>query len=209
MRKQVDPAPPQFVGERTSHVVPMQQPSGQDVASHTQLEPVQRCPSLHSAPPAHVQAPVALHPSALDESHGAQLDPWAPQVLAVEGTQALPLQHPMQTPQLEQAPSQISPGAHCAHFVPSRPHRSVVVPGWHVAPSQQPTGHEVASQTHSPWTHRCPAPQTAFAPQKQPPMVSHESLVVRSQPLQTHAPLTHVCPGWQGSPVPQAAPRLW
>jgi hypothetical protein len=44
------PAPPQSMAEWVSHVVPLQQPSGHDVASHTQLPATHRCPSAHCFP---------------------------------------------------------------------------------------------------------------------------------------------------------------
>jgi hypothetical protein len=81
----VEPCTPHCASVRVSHVVPWQQPSGQDVASHTHRPLSQRCPAPHSAPPPHVQAPVvAEHPSALVASHATQALPAAPQV-ALEG----------------------------------------------------------------------------------------------------------------------------
>jgi hypothetical protein len=104
--KHDDPAPPQFIVERTSHVVPLQQPAGHDVASQMQLPPAQRCPPPHCAPLPQVQAPfVASQPSALEGSHATHTDPWAPQVAVVAGvTHVVPSQHPLHDPQLEHVP---------------------------------------------------------------------------------------------------------
>jgi len=53
----------------------------------------------------------------------------------------------------------------------------------HVEPAQQPPGHETASQTQAPETHRCPAPQAAPDPH-------------------WHAPPTH-----ESAPEPQKLPQ--
>jgi len=80
------------------------------------------------------------------------------------------------------------------------------VPGWHVAPSQHPVGHEVASHVHAPAMQRCPVPQAAVAPQVQLPSEEHESLEVALHPAQTQAPPMHCCPVTHGGPLPQAGP---
>ena len=54
----------------------------------------------------------------------------------------------------------------------------------HVAPAQQPLGHDVASQTQAPATHRCPTSQAEFEPHWQTPP-THESA---PKPQVTHAP---------------------
>jgi hypothetical protein len=63
------------------------------------------------------------------------------------------------------------------------PHADAVgVVQWPVA-SQQPLGHEVASHTHAPDTHRCPAPHAAPPPQVQAPAVQ-PSVALASQAAQ-------------------------
>ena len=149
------PAAPQFIVERTSQVVPSQQPAGQDGASQTQLPPSHRCPSLHCVPPPHEQAPVVgSQPSAFDGSHATHAAPWAPQASGLGGPwHVVPVQHPSQTPQLEHAPSHTSPEGHWAQVTPRVPQWATSVPGRHVAPSQQPA-HDMGSQTHVPPAHR-------------------------------------------------------
>jgi hypothetical protein len=104
--KHEDPAPPQFIVERTSQLVPLQQPAGHDVASQMQLPLAHRCPPPHAAPLPQVQAPVVLlQPSALEGSQATQADPRAPQVAVVAVVMhVVPLQHPAHAPQLEHAP---------------------------------------------------------------------------------------------------------
>jgi hypothetical protein len=197
--KQVEPAAPQFAGERTWQLVPWQQPSGQEVASQVQMPPSQRCPSAQAAPVPHEHFPVvALQPSALDVSHAMQTEPSAPhEALVVSVLQVFPLQHPAQVPQLEQAPSsQTSPVGHCAQLAPRVPQKFLsLVPGRHVVPLQQPVLQDVPSQTQAPLTQCWPAPHATFWPQKHPPIVSHVSVFVVSQPVQTHAPPRQVWPG--------------
>ena len=69
------------------------------------------------------------------------------------------------------------------HAPPPMPHAEAdgVV---HVAPAQQPEGHDVASHTQVPPTHRWPAPHAGLEPHWQTPP-THESAPV---PHATHAP---------------------
>jgi hypothetical protein len=44
------------------------------------------------------------------------------------------------------------PAGHAAHALPSQPHEVSVMPGWHLSfESQQPSGHELVSQTFVHW----------------------------------------------------------
>jgi hypothetical protein len=195
--KQVEPAAPQFAGERIWQLVPWQQPSGHEVASQTQLPSTHRCPLLQAAPEPHEHFPVeGLQPSALEVSQAMQTEPSAPhEALVVRLLQVFPLQHPVQFPQLEQAPSQTSPCGHFAQLAPRVPQKFGSVPERQFAPLQQPVGQDVGSQTQVPCTHLWPFAHGRFCPQKHPPVVSHVSAFAVSQPVQTHAPARQVWPG--------------
>ncbi len=61
------------------------------------------------------------------------------------------------------------------------------VPGLHMPLlAQHPVGHDSASQTHDPETHRWPDPQAFVPPQRQAPVAEQPSAVVESQA--THVP---------------------
>lgn len=96
--------------------LPLQQPLGQLVASHTQLPPEQRCPAAQALPPPQVQLPL-VHASAVVASQVVQLPPpgvpHAPREKLV--TQLDPLQQPLA--QLDEShthipPAQCWPAAH-------------------------------------------------------------------------------------------------
>lgn len=53
------PPVPHVVGPRTSHVVPLQHPSGHDVASHSHCPAEHRCPAAHAGPLPHAGAALA------------------------------------------------------------------------------------------------------------------------------------------------------
>lgn len=141
-----------------SHVLPLQQPAGQDAASHTHC-PVVR---LHSWPVAHAPqvAPPAPH-DVFDSLESASQDP--------------PVQQPAQDepPHVHAPIEHESPLPHTLHAAPAVPHwlPDCEAKGTHVLPLQQPAGHEVASQTHFPLeVHSSPDGQAA---QVAPP-VPHE-----------------------------------
>ena len=92
---QVAPAVPQLVRVRVRQVLPLQQPLGHEVPSHTQPLAVQRWPAAQAGPPAQVQAPDALHWSVLLLSQVTQVAPLAPQVASAGALQTAPLQQPV------------------------------------------------------------------------------------------------------------------
>jgi hypothetical protein len=135
------------------------------------------------------------------------------------GTQVPPLQQPLgqDAGSHTHEPALHSwPGAHAPHAAPPVPHAPLFSAVMHCPEtSQQPVGHEVASQTH------CPAPlhswPDAHAPHSAPPF-PHEPAdspdsgshappavqqPVQDKPLQVHAPSVHASPDAQ---EPQAAP---
>ncbi len=145
------PLPPHCAADvAVTHWFPLQHPDAHDVASHTQLPAMHRCPLPHAGPVPHRHAPLT---QLSDE--GPQVMHAAPLVLheaAVGGaTQALPLQHPegqldgSQThvplkqrwpdAQAGPAPHRQAPPAqasvtpeHTAHAPPPPPHAAAAVP---------------------------------------------------------------------------------
>jgi hypothetical protein len=200
---------PHMDRERVLHAPSLQHPLGHDVASHTQRLPAQRCPSAHAGCPPQVHLPADEQASAVDASHATHVVPLAPHAVSpVVAWQAFPTQHPPHSAtQLEHAPPwHVSPIGHAEHAAPPVPHAVGSEPAPHVAPLQHPVGHDVASQTHAPPAHRCPAPHAGAPPHVHAPAASHESLVVWSHVGHVHDPETHVRPGEHGGPLPHAAP---
>jgi len=141
---QLAPAAPHCVMDCEAygtHVLPLQQPPGHEVASHTHL-PL----GVHSWPVAHGPqvAPPVPHEPFDSEANASQV----------------PLVPPTQQPfgqvfgSHEQRPSVVShrPFAHAAQAAPPAPHSEADCEEarMQVAPLQQPKGHEVASQAQRP-----------------------------------------------------------
>jgi hypothetical protein len=139
-------------------VLPLQQPVGQDAASHTHCPPaLQACPAAH---------PPQLAPPVPHEEEDC--DPYASQVPDAPE----PVQHPPAhvSASQEQVPLLVShtPFAHAAHAAPPAPHweaDSLAYATHASAAVQHPPGHEVASHTQEPVAvlHSCPAPQDPHA----------------------------------------------
>ncbi len=88
-----DPPPtPHWEGEGIVHVVPLQQPPGQDIASQTHIAPEHRWPAAHARPDPQLQAP-PLQPSATAPQLMHAL-PAAAHVFDVSGVHVPPEQHP-------------------------------------------------------------------------------------------------------------------
>jgi hypothetical protein len=163
-----------------SHVVPLQQP-------------------LH-APPPHVHAPLEHD---WPPPQGPQALPLVPHVelfwMAI-GTHVFPEQQPPEHDDgvhlhVPLVVSQAWPVPQGAHVAPPMPHEVDDSPanGSHVPaepPLQQPLGHDVASQTHTPPLQRLPAAQAGPVPH-------------------VHCPLVHalVVTGSHAAHVPPAAPH--
>lgn len=158
------------------HVVPEQQPEGQVAAVQPlQTPPVQVWPAghcWHAAPAtAHADAVVpGRHWSPSQQpAHDRASHTHAPlsQRCPVPHAGPVPQRH---TPSLEHMFAFC--GSHVTHATPSSPHADSAW-GRHVwfgaAPAQQPFGHDCASHTHAPATHRRPVPHDGPAPHLQPP----------------------------------------
>jgi hypothetical protein len=163
-----------------THVLPLQQPAGQDAASQTHCpEPLQAWP----APQAAQAAPPA---------------PQEPADSLESGSHVPPLQHPEHElpPQLQAPPVHACPPEHMAQAAPPVPHWELDCEevGMQVLPAQQPPGQDAASQTHCPLVvlHSCPAPHAEHAalPAPQEPVVSEAYL--RHCPPEVQQPFGHV-----------------
>ncbi|MDP3238004.1 MAG: hypothetical protein Q8N26_34755 [Myxococcales bacterium] len=203
-----------------TQTLPLQQPDGHEVASHTQAPAAQRCPVAQGMVVPQRQAPDVQRSDALPQAaHEAPEVPHCETVVLV--MHELPLQHPdgheveSQTqvpdaqrwpaPQGEFVPHLQAPEVHrsalapqLVQAAPEAPHWVAVVLVTQLAPLQQPEGHDVASQTHRPPRHRWPAPHAGPLPHRQAPpaQVSAEALEQATQaaPPEPHA-LT-AAPAW-------------
>jgi two-component system phosphate regulon sensor histidine kinase PhoR len=172
------PAVPHDMVPDARHVLLVQHPVGQELASHRQPPLRHTCPTTQARPAPHVQpgpAPRLAQPSASSASQATQAAAPPPQVsgdgeLHVEPRQQPPGQlcglQPLQAWLTHTAaPTQVT------QTPPPPPHAATVVPGWHRRPAQQPFGQESASHTHRPPAQRCPATHAAPPAQLQAPRV--------------------------------------
>jgi hypothetical protein len=186
---QVPPGGAHVFSESGVQMVPLQQPLGQDVASHLQVLSEQCSPGLHDGPAPHWHAPLPEHVSASVGSQAKHVAPPAPHVAMLLSLHVVPSQQPVQDvasqthalpthlcpaehalcpphvhcPAAEQPSAAVAP--HAMHVAPPAPHVDDDDGVWHVVPLQQPFG------------------QTQLL----------------------HAPAVQVSPGMQG---PQACPAL-
>lgn len=167
------PVPHAATSVPAKQLVPEQQPFGHDVLSQTQAPPTHRFLRGHAGPAPHRQKPAAEQVSAVIP-HVEHVLPPEPQFASEWARQVLPSQQPLghevalhtQLPEAQTCPGpQAGPAPHAhapapvqasatvaAHVVqapPAEPQRARDGET-QVAPSQQPVGHEVASQMHAP-----------------------------------------------------------
>ncbi len=211
---QAPPPLPHWAADVPSwHTSPTQHPL-QEMPSHTQLPATQRWPAAHEAPPPQLQRPL-VHPSDALGSHEAQAPPIAPQLVAAIAAHTSPSQQPdvqevasqAQRPELQCWPGRhagpiphphaplaehasLSEGSHATQLAPATP-QVVMARRRHVAPSQHPEGHDVASQTQSPTTQRCPALHADASPHAQAPSMPHPSARSASQARQAEPSAPH------------------
>ena len=192
---------------------PSQQPLGQEVPSHTQLPPLQRCPAAQAAFAPHLHWPPE-QVSVLLGSQLVQAAPLRPQASTVGGAvPTLPVQHPVgqevashtQLPPLQRWPAPQAALAPHLHWPPAQVSALLASQATQLAPlvpqvlvlgvlhrcaaSQQPPAHEVELHTQVPPEHSWPATQAAPPPQVQVPLALQPSAFERSQLAQA-APLT-------------------
>ena len=166
-----------------THVVPLQQPPGHEVGSHT-------------------QAPVALSHSC-PAAHATHAAPGTPHALfvCIPGVTHEPLavQHP---PSHELAlhthwPLLVShswPAPHAAHSVPPAPHDAFdsLPSGWHIAPEVQQPAHAEPPQVHAPPEQLPPAAHGAHIAPALPHDVVDCALNGSHWPLAVQHPAGHV-----------------
>jgi hypothetical protein len=189
---QAPPLVPQLDSEAGMQLVPLQQPLGQLVASHTQAPPAQRWPLVHAAPVPQRQAPLA-QPSAIVGSHATQAAPPLPHAPAAGERQLAPEQQPLAQVialQSVQTPALHDPDGQAWQAAPAVPQALGSVPLWQLVPEQQPVGQELPSHTQAPATQCWPLAQRAPLPQAQAPP-RHESATTGSQAKQTEPDEPH------------------
>ncbi len=92
--KHTPPPVPQVASDCGLHVEPLQQPFGQDAASHVQAPPWHACPVVHAGLPPQVHMPF-VHASDCVGSQVMQPLPPIPHAFSDGAVQTLPLQHPL------------------------------------------------------------------------------------------------------------------
>ena len=189
------PSLPHWTELGVSHVLPEQQPLGQELASQTQLPASHSCPDPHAAPLPHVQAPAGEQPSAF-APHALHAPPFAPHAIAEGLTHIEPEQqplgqvvelHPAQLPALQTCGE-----GHDWHAAPPAPQTPATLPGSHVVPEQHPL-HELPSHTQAPPWQCCPVEHAGPAPQVHVPEPEQPSPVV-PQSLQVDPFVPHAAP---------------
>jgi hypothetical protein len=182
----------------SSQTSPEQQP-GQEVASQTHPDGVQRWPFWQAVPLPHLQAP-SVQRSARSGSQTWQAVAGSPQAARFGCfTHAEPAQQPvgqdvaLQThwppsqrrsswqalpaPQRHRpsSPQESAPAPQSAQVPPAVPQDAADVGVWHSPPWQQPSGQESASQTQEPRSQRLPEGQIGPAPQLHSPALEQAS----------------------------------
>lgn len=192
--EQAPPPVPQFVADAVSHVVPLQQPVGQDAALQAQAPLTHAWPAAHLAPPPHVQLPVPSQPSAL-MPQPTHAPPPAPHAAAEGVVHVVPVQHPfgqVVALQLAHVPALQMRFPQFWQRPPPAPHVPCWLPGWHAAPEQHPE-QDVGSQTHAPFWQCWPVVQAGPLPHVQAPPLEQPSPDV-PHPLQSAPPTPHARP---------------
>jgi hypothetical protein len=208
---QAVPAGMHELSENAVHVIPVQQPSGHEVASQTHLDESQRSPGPHDASAPQLHTPLPEQLSALPATHVAHVPPSNPQLLSpgdwhrlfeqqlaghdtashrhLPPVQRCPPTHSAPVPQVQspfaEHPS-ASAGSHTAHAAPPPPQVVVVGGEWQVVPEQHPFG-----QTHvlqAPPVHVSPGPH---APHAWPAFPHSVTEVPGSHTVPSQQPLAH------------------
>jgi hypothetical protein len=189
------------------HMLPAQQPDGQERGSHTHVPLRHCCPLAHAAPEPQTHAPAEEHPSAVAGSHAPHDPPGAAQVMSDRGVHIVPLQQPLghevasqthelsaqcspalqgalppqrQTPLAEQLSAALASQA--THVDPPAPHVATEL-CLQAVPSQHPE-QDVASHTQRPPMHLWPLEQAAWPPHVQSPCPEQPSAKVGSHAVQ-------------------------
>jgi len=202
--------------------VPLQQPSGQPVPSHTQFPSTQWRPSAHASFVPHMQAPSAAQLLAVTELHATHAAPFVPHVVNERTRQVFPSQQPDGQPTSSHAhdpetqckpvphgallPHRQAPvaehvsaetGSHGAHAWAPVPHAATVGGATQVGPEQQPSAQVVLLQPlHTPPPHVPPAQSWQVAPPTphSSSAVPGRHAVPEQQPVHDVESQTHVPP---------------
>lgn len=165
---QLAPAVPQLARARSWQSAPSQHPDGHDDASQMHRPAMHRCPGTHVAESPQLHVPSAAHPSERDASQTRHAAPGGPHAMGERAEHVAPEQHPLGQLAAShplQAPAvQLSPSGHGAQARPALPHALASLPARQVSASQQPVGHESASQTQRSASQRWPTPHAGPAP---------------------------------------------
>ncbi len=204
--EQLPPSTPHEPRPGIAHVVPLQQPLGQDVASQTHTWPRHLWPAAHADP----VLPQAQVPPGQLSATGPQLiqeAPAAAHVVEEKGVQVFPEQHPpgqdvasqTQLPWKHRWPATHAAPTlqvHCpaVHPSPLLPHdwqappfvpQAVGDPDTQTPFAQHPFGHDAASHVQTEFWHSRPAAQAGPPPHVQLPDAEQPSAAA---PHEEHAP---------------------
>jgi hypothetical protein len=189
------PEPHSDVDSMVTHAVPLQQPLGQEFASHTHALFAHSWPTPQDGPVPHWHRPEAEHVSAVVMSHSVHAVPPVPHATSDPWLQVGPEQQPVAqvSTQPEQRPSpvQVCPEGHELHAPPPLPQAAARFPGSHDSPLQQPVGQPTPSQTHAPPRQCWPDAHAAPLPHVQVPVASQLSARIVLQALQSFPPTPH------------------
>jgi hypothetical protein len=209
----VPPLPQAPLSLPDSHVLPLQQPLGQEVPLHTQTPPTQTCPVPHAAPVPQAHAPEVVHRLAW-APQATQAAPPVPHAPVDGVSQTLPWQQPVGQDvalQTQLPPTHAWPTAHCGplpqeqaplaqesdrfgsqatQLTPNTPHADCVGVV-HVPFEQQPRGQDAALHTQVPPTHAWPAAHGAPLPHRHCPVAEQLSDVRGSQAVHAPPPMPH------------------
>jgi hypothetical protein len=158
--------------------LPVQHPSGHDVASQTHTPCAQCSPCVQGNPVPHRHVPLVSHRSAASALHAMHDSPPVPQVAGPRTSHVVPLQHPaghevasqmhapamhrwpllhaVFPPQVHAPPAEqpsVSVASHITHAAPPAPHVAGLA-GWHSVPEQHPLEHW--HPLHAPAAHVSP-----------------------------------------------------
>lgn len=174
--------------------MPLQQPVGHEVASHTHVLLEHRCPTAQVAPVPHRQVPLPQLFARVESQVLQAAPPWPQALTSGAATQVVPEQQPVGQvveshtqlpltqcklePQPAWVPQRQLPVLQLSAFVvsqvvqlaPLTPHCEVVGGVTQLVPAQQPVEQDEESQTHALFEHRWPTLHAAPVPHRQEPL---------------------------------------
>ncbi len=190
------PPAPQVAREGVRQIPTLQQPVGQEAASHAHDPALHDCPPGHGGPDPHWHAPVAEQLSAPMTSQARQAAPATPQVCSDRVSQLAPEQQPAgQVPEVQLVhtpPLHVAAPVQALQGVPAVPQAVSRFPARHRFAEQQPDGQDWPSHRQRlPW-QRCPETQAGSAPQRHAPCAEQLSALDGSQAVHVDPPVPQV-----------------